>query len=787
MDQMDISFGRNRSDTKWKPEYLEWSEFVERLQKVRRTNETMAQYDKMANPKKGKIKDGPAFVGGLVRGGRRKKENVESRCLITSDIDHADEHFPMMVDLVLGGTAYVLYSTHSHRPEKPKYRLVIPVSRPMLPDEYAAVSRKLAGNIGLDYFDKTTFDIHRLMYLPSCSKDAEPVLEIAEGEPLDVDAVLAEYDDWRDSMQWPRHEGDERHRETKSRMEDPREKRGVVGVFCRMYTISEAIDKFLSEKYEVVEDAYRYTYVGSSSYGGLVIYDEDTFAYSHHESDPISGREVNAFDLVRLHLFRDLDDKAKATTRIDRLPSQLAMEEFAANDPMVKRERLAEVKDDFDDVPDEEDDSDWQDKLKVHSKTGMPFPTAANAELILRNGDFKNALAYDDFGNSEVIRKPLPWRDRKRPHQEYEPWLGADDKRMMHYFGKKYEFKAAATLQNAFMEVVHANTFHPIKEYLESLYWDGVERVDRLFVTYLGADDSHYVRSVTRKSLVAACKRLYQPGCKFDEMPVLVGPQGAGKSSLLAKIGRKWFSDSLRTFENKEAGEHLQSAWIFEVGELSAMKKSEVEEIKAFLSKTEDRYRVAYDRQVSEFPRKCIFYGTTNTHAFLRDATGNRRFWPVTIDPDRRELSHWEHLTDEIVGQIWAEALYLFKAGEPVSLDRDAATVAERMQGLHMEEDPREGLILKYLDTPLPDNWDEMELWNRRDYLNEEPAGDIQRTRVSAAEIWAEALGQDPNKFGVWEARPIYDILRKLPEWDERRKGRLRLPIYGLQTLFIRK
>jgi predicted P-loop ATPase len=271
--------------------------------------------------------------------------------------------------------------------------------------------------------------------------------------------------------------------------------------------------------------------------------------------------------------------------------------------------------------------------------------------------------------------------------------------------------------------------------------------------------------------LLAAVKRLYVPGCKFDQMMVLIGPQGAGKSSLLAKLGREWFSDSLRTFENKEAGEHLQSGWIFEIGELSAMKKTEVEEVKAFLSKTEDRYRVAYDRQVSEFPRKCIFFGTTNTRDFLRDATGNRRFWPVEVHPEKAELSHWDHLTEELVSQIWAEVLTWFKAGETLELDNEARDEAERQQALHMESDPREGLIQEWLDTPIED-----ELGRPTDDL---------RNRVCAAQIWSECLGNKRGTIRPWEAKEVCDILRRIPGWQERKK-RARVPGYGLQTIFER-
>ncbi|WP_244863399.1 hypothetical protein [Paenibacillus cisolokensis] len=245
MQELDISFGKHRADTNWKPEYLTWDEFVERLRKVRRTAETMAQYDAMTPAGKGKVKDGPAFVGGLVRGGRRKKENVDTRSLFTLDADFADGDFLFTVELVLGGTAYAVYSTHSHRPHKPKYRLIVPADRTMSPDEYTAAARKLAEKIGMTYFDKTTFQVHRLMYFPSCSKDAEPVLEVYEGEPLSADGLLAEYEDWRDVTAWPRHPEETKAVETAGKKaQDPREKQGTIGLFCRAFTIEEGIDTF---------------------------------------------------------------------------------------------------------------------------------------------------------------------------------------------------------------------------------------------------------------------------------------------------------------------------------------------------------------------------------------------------------------------------------------------------------------------------------------------------------------------------------------------------------------
>lgn len=779
--ELDISFGKHRADTNWKNEYLTWDEFVERLRKVRRTSETMAEYDRMSTPARGRVKDGPAFVGGFIRGGRRKKENVESRSLITLDADHADDDFLFTAELVLGGCAYVVYSTHSHRPHKPKYRLIAPTNRAMSPDEYAAVSRKIAEQIGMHYFDKTTFDVHRLMYLPSCSKDAEPIFLEYEGEPVDVDAVLAEYDDWRDVMQWPRHAEEKKGPQVIGKKpEDPREKPGIIGLFCRAYTIEEGIEKFLSDQYVPGSMPNRYTYVHGTSANGLEIFPDQELAYSYQDSDPVAdGHTHNLFDMVRIHKFGHLDEHFPDNSGGVR-PSQTAMEHFAASQSEVKRLAMIERQKEFAEMFEADDDSEeesegdkWMELLERHHKTGEILSTPSNIEILLSHGEWKGVLAYDAFGNTEVIRKDLPWRKRERRDVDYEPWLAEDDRRLRHWLGKKYKIRGANVVIDAFTEVTRKNRFHPIKEYLESQVWDGVPRLERVFIDYLGAEDNHYVRQVTRKMLVAAVKRLYEPGCKFDQMLVLIGPQGAGKSSLLAKLGRKWFSDSLRTFENKEAGEHLQSGWIFEIGELSAMKKSEVEEVKAFLSKTEDRYRVAYDRQVSEFPRKCVFFGTTNTRDFLRDSTGNRRFWPVDVHPEKAKYNHWVHLTDELVGRIWAEALHLYKAGEPLELDEEANKEAERQQVLHMETDPREGIIQEWLESPIQDEWG--------DNTGEE----VYRTRVCAAQIWVECLGNKKGTMRPWEAKEICDILRHMPGWRER-KGRARVPGYGVQTVFER-
>lgn len=422
--------------------------------------------------------------------------------------------------------------------------------------------------------------------------------------------------------------------------------------------------------------------------------------------------------------------------------------------------------------------------LELSDKEAV-IPNARNAEKILTSSPFKGVLAFDVFKGTEVIKGNLPWRKRERPDNDYEPWLGSDDKRLLHYFGVNFDFNAAKIIENAYLDVVRRNAFHPVKDYLEAQSWDGIPRAETLFIDYLGAEDTPYTREVTRKWLAAAVTRIYEPGCKFDYMPVLVGPQGVGKSTIIAKLARDWFSDSLKNLDGKEAYEHLQASWIFEFGELAAMRKNEVEEIKAFITKQTDSYRVAYERVVSDFPRKCVFIGTTNRRDFLRDQTGNRRFWAITTNPMNRKYEISD-LTDNVVGQIWAEVMNLYKQGEKLYLDPALEAEARIIQESHMESDPRVGLIEEYLDRLLPPSWNTMKIYERVNFIVSGKVGEIKRERVCAAEIWSECLGNDHNNFKPFEAAAIYDILRKIEGWEERKPNRTTFKHYGKQTTFVR-
>ena len=281
-----------------------------------------------------------------------------------------------------------------------------------------------------------------------------------------------------------------------------------------------------------------------------------------------------------------------------------------------------------------------------------------------------------------------------------------------------------------------------------------------------------------------------EPGCKYDVMLILSGPQGLGKSTLLDKMSKGWFNDGIRTFEGKEASELLQGVWLVEIGELDAFRSTDVSRIKQFLSLRADRFRAAYGRHVKDIPRRCVFFGTTNTTEYLRDRTGNRRFWPVDTGAQERRKNVWLHLDGEI-DQIWAEAMMRWRLGEPLYLTGDIEEAAKAEQESHRETSSKEGIILDFVETPVPEDWPTWNLDKRRMYLNGVSVGDetirlVPRDRICALEIWCEAFGGSPKDLRYGEAVEINDILRSMPGW-EKTTSSVRFGYCGKQRGFMRR
>ena len=344
-----ISTGNSRKDKLWKQKEVSWDEFVKRLSQTTVTSETQVEYRKMKKYQQDNVKDVGGFVAGELKEGRRRKENVLSRSMVTLDMDYADDAEAIASNIeMLYDYACCIYSTHKHTPEKPRLRIIIPLSRKVSADEYQAVSRMIAREIGIELFDDSTYEPNRLMYWPSTSSDGEYFFRVIEGEFLNPDSILSLYKDWKDTSSWPVSSRQTAIIEkAMKKQEDPLKKDGMVGAFCRTYSITEAIEKFLPDVYEPSLMPDRYDYIPADSTAGVVIYD-DKYAYSHHATDPACGKLLNAFDLVRVHRFGHLDEDVDEKKQ---LPSYKAMVEFCVQDEEVKRqlakEREEEVEEEF--------------------------------------------------------------------------------------------------------------------------------------------------------------------------------------------------------------------------------------------------------------------------------------------------------------------------------------------------------------------------------------------------------------------------------------------------------
>lgn len=780
---LDVALGNSRKTKTWKNRPLQWSEMLERLRKATRTPETVAEYKAMSRDQQSEIKDVGGFVGGYANNGSRS--DVRHRSVLCLDADYADAELWPDWGLLYGNAAAV-YSTHKHTPEKQRLRLVIPLSRNVSPDEYQAIGRRVAATLGIDKFDDTTYQPQRVMYWPSCSRDGVYVFDYLDAPILDADEVLSTYHDWTDVSSWPMSSRvAEVAKRTAAKQGDPLTKGGTVGAFCRAYyPIQEAIAEYIPT-YQPCDDG-RYTYTEGSTAAGVVLYD-DKFSYSHHATDPASGQTLNAWDLVRVHKFAaldaDTDPKAPTSSR----PSYKAMMQLATDDPRVRAQlvtdRMAEAADDFaEPVPEDEDPDAWKAKLKITEK-GTVAVTIDNVAIILRNDPrLRGALALNEMEHNIVTRRSLPWR---KVHGDSQ-WIDADDAALRHYLERVYGIASKDKIFDAVNVVAGEAAFHPVREYLDSCTWDGVPRVETLLIDYLGAEDNDYTRAVTRKALVAAVARIYRPGCKFDYMLTIRGRQGLGKSAIIAKLGGEWFSDTFSTMQGKEAYEQVMGVWIMEVGELAGMRKAEAETIKLYISKQTDRFRPAYGRRMQEFPRQCIFIGTTNETQFLRDTTGNRRFWVVDT-PNNPAKDMWEELTAPVVRQIWGEAVELYKRGEELFLPRELEAIAREVQSAYEEENPKAGIVAEYLERLLPDGWEKQDIYTRRQWLETDAVGVHRRETVSTLEIWAEALAGNPDRLDRYAAKEIRDIMATLPGWQHMGNKFVSTGPYGRQRYYKRR
>lgn len=787
---LNITVGSGRKAVSWIPQEIMWSELCEKLRTPNRGTETLAEYFTLPKSKQDELKDVGGFVGGTLNGSRRKADAVSGRDLVTLDLDSIQAGVTNDVLRKLDGLGfgYCVYSTRKHCEAAPRLRVLIPLSRTCSADEYEPLARKLAEFIGMEMCDPSTFEASRLMYWPSCSSDSNYVFTYSDKPFIDVDGVLALYSDWRNVSEWKGVTAPKIPRGAKQA--DPTEKSGIVGAFCKTYDIYRVIYEVIPGVYTPCGTDGRFTYSGGSTTGGAVVYNDGQFLYSHHATDPAGGKLCNAFDLARLHIFGDKDDDSKPDTPTNKLPSYVEMCRFAAADKAVaallNTERYQQAVESFGAAPEGEIEN-WISLLEVSPTTGGAAKTADNVLIILENDPLlKNKIVYEEFGNRIYALGALPWEADTEPRI----WTDNDDAGLRHYLEKAYRITGEKRILDAFSLSCHKHSYNAVKDYLYSLpEWDGVPRLDTLFIDYLGAADNAYTRAAARKSLTAAVARVMTPGVKYDTMPILAGPQGIGKSTLLRLLGGRWFSDSLSTFEGKEACEMLQGVWINEVGELNGLNRAETNAVKQFLSKVEDIFREPYGRRTGVYPRRCVFFGTTNEAEFLKDKTGNRRFWPIDcgIIPPTKNV--FRDLPSE-VAQIWAEALIAWRFGEGLYLTGEALTIAETAQEEHSEQSSKEGVIREFVAREVLPDWDKRSITQRKMYWQADfQKGGVQtvpREKICAAEIWCECFGGDIKTMRKSDSAEINGILSRIPGWKRSKNGIRISSDYGLQRGFLR-
>ena len=764
--ELSITIGGSRKETNWKPQRIMWQEFVERLRTPVESEETQEEYKRLTKAQQDDLKDVGGFVGGLLNGSRRKSGSVKSRCLITLDMDNIPAGGTEDVLKRVNGLecVFVVYSTRKHEGAAPRLRVILPTDRELVPDEYEPIARKIASLIGIDQCDPTTFQCERFMYWPSCCHGAEYVFQCGDKPFLSADGVLSMYQDWRDIKEWAEIPGIEKRIERNlKRQQDPTEKNGIIGAFCRVYDVPTVIGKYLPDIYEPCEGG-RYTYAAGSTSAGAVLYENGKFLYSNHATDPASGKLLNAFDLVRVHKFVYLDEEAKPDTPSTKLPSYSSMREFAFDDPLVKKEYLKNT------FPESGGSgTGWLDALELDSK-GNPAKTAKNIMLILENDPrLKGCFQKDVFARQTYVLRQTPWKQEKSKRELADEDLAG----LRIFLESEYHITGAYKIQDAFDSFIDQGAIHSVREYIKGLKWDGVKRIDTAFIDFLGADDTPYIRKSARKIFCAGIARIFTPGIKFDYLPALIGAQGIGKSTFIRIMGKDWYSESLKVsdMKDKTAAEKLLGSWVIEISEMDGMNTTKADTLKSFLSAQQDKYRPAYGRETVTNKRQCIIIGTSNEREFLKDDTGNRRFWPIDVGKNAPTKNVFTELP-EVIDQMWAEAYMLWILGESLYPDAEMAEEAEREQEAHRHEDPRKGIIEEFLKQPVPVGWYSMSSITRLSYLSNPKiyTGETMlRDKICALEIWVECFHRAKADMTQRESRQINGILSEIlkdkPEW----------------------
>ena len=426
-----------------------------------------------------------------------------------------------------------------------------------------------------------------------------------------------------------------------------------------------------------------------------------------------------------------------------------------------------------------QENSDWKSKLNRNSTDNAVKNNLKNIFLILNNDtQYKDKIEFNELTQMRTFCRT--------------DWNDVIESRLKLYLEQKYDLMTSIESINHICNIIASDhSYHPIKEYLNSVQWDGIHRIKSVFSDFLGATDNIYTQSVAVVTFVGAVARIFQAGVKFDTCTVFVGKQGTGKSKFISKIAvnSEWFTDGVTSFDGKDFYESIQGKWIIELGEGTAFQKSIKERSKQAIASQQDFYRKPYGRNPEIRKRQCVFLGTTNNYDFLKDETGDRRYYPIDVNIPKATKNIDKDLTSEYIAQLWAEAVHLYKHGQSIYIqDSGVLALAEQEQRKHFDESPLQSDIYNFLEIPITTHWYDASLEARRNHIRayqngEQTAGAYRRDRISVKEIVCELFGYELNQ--PIERKMSLEIARTLMALGWRKNGKKeRLNLYGTQWIY---
>ena len=806
---------------------------------VIRTKETVLEYQNGDREFKLKCKDKGGFIAGKSANNKRDATSIQSRNMITLDMDYCP---PNILEILKDkqdnkkelNFPFFVYSTHSHTPEEPRLRLIIPLKSDISVEKYEPIGRAIANIIGIEYFDATTFQINRIMYFPSVSVDGDYVCEVfglEEWNTLDADDMLNRYMDYLNiaEFQKPHYiSGLSIDRIKKGQISSSKKtKYRIVNAFNTEYTITDAIDKFLTDEYVKGKHTDRYTYTDGESKDGLVILN-DEYAYSHHATDPAQGRLLNAFDIVRIHKFGKQDTNSteqQQYEKYDKMSSFSLMVDFIRNEVPSVMKHMPEIqkltKNEKEFVTGELDveknsveEDDWRLTLDfTGSKTDRhPKSNARNINIIMENDEkFKELFYYDSLKDAICFYRTPDWNIEKKKGDLVDD---EDDSQIRVYLNTVYQINSKDVVYDCVVHQASKKRIHPIRTFLSKLpEWDGVPRIEEIICELYDIKPNAYYREASKAWWVGIIQRIMRPGSKFDMMIVISGNQGIGKSQFGKSIATlnwngpmstidsqpNFFGDDELPFDKKDAYEQLGGIMIYELPEFEKYyKKSDASTIKSFVSKTSDKFRKSYGRRVSEYRRQCVFIATTNDNKPLRDRTGNRRFLPFysTLPQNTTRLYNEDYWNEDIRNQCLAEALYYFEEGfNPMSsFSEDAKRIWDELNDKATIENDSLPIVEMYLNNQFPINFYNYTFEDMKKYYHERMKTDeyglkiqrAQKREFSIKEIYTiafdRAFQHSPDFIMREQIQSALDHLGYVKDI-----GRVRQGVFGQQSVYVKQ